>query len=161
MNETRKSFILDIILPATLAITAGVGTYLLTGGEDEFPTPEVRQSFLSISSLKFSFNLVFVVLFSQMDEKMIDTFDDTCIEGESESIRLETTTNGENLPLDDFDYSDALQQLLTKVDKVQETTSSFSQSYPSSAPSWVSEVSQPFFFLAIKSLNFCSHFAFR
>jgi hypothetical protein len=72
---------------------------------------------------------------------VIDTFDNTGIEGESENIRIETTTNSEELLLNDFSYSDALQQLLNKVDKVQETTSSFSQTYSSTAPSWVNEVS--------------------
>jgi hypothetical protein len=58
MNETRKSFILDIILPATLAITAGIGTYLLTGGEDEFPTPEVRKLLFYFTN-SFYYNVCF------------------------------------------------------------------------------------------------------
>jgi hypothetical protein len=35
-----KSFVLDIGIPALVVLATGLGTYMLTGGPEEFPSPE-------------------------------------------------------------------------------------------------------------------------
>jgi hypothetical protein len=40
MNNSNFQFVFDVALPVALAMSAAVGSYLLTGGEEEFPVKE-------------------------------------------------------------------------------------------------------------------------